>query len=100
MMISPSIPVLMIGRMIVGVGVGIAAFVVPLYLAENSPIQVRGTVVAVDVLMITTGQFISSFISLLCGNNWRLMLGLAAIPSILQLIGMLFMPESTRWLAK
>ena len=55
MMISWSIPILMVGRIIVGLGVGIASLVVPVYLSEISPIEVRGTVVAFDVLLITSG---------------------------------------------
>ena len=64
MMIAPSIGVLMVGRIVIGLGVGIASLVVPVYLSEISPQEVRGTVVAFDVLLITSGQFISSVISL------------------------------------
>lgn len=90
----------MIGRLFVGLGVGIASMIVPVYLSEISPIKVRGAVVAVYVVFITGGQLISSIISLLLGNNWRLMLGLAAIPAKIQILLMLNMPESQRWLAK
>ena len=50
-----SIQVLMVGRVVVGLGVGVASLVVPVYLSEISPIEVRGTVVAFDVLLITSG---------------------------------------------
>jgi SP family myo-inositol transporter-like MFS transporter 13 len=75
--------VLIIGRVLVGLGVGIASLIVPVYLSEVSPTEVRGTVVAIDVLVITSGSFIASIIALLLGRNWRLMLGLAGIPSAL-----------------
>ena len=52
------------------------------------------------VLAVTLGQLISSGVALACGRNWRLMLGLAAAPAIVQLILMFFLPESQRWLAK
>lgn len=52
MAISPTIPILMAGRIVVGLGVGIASMIVPIYLAEVSPKQLRGTVVAVNVLML------------------------------------------------
>ena len=88
----------MIGRLVVGLGVGIASLVVPVYLSEICPVEVRGTVVAVDVMIITAGQFISSIIAFCLGDKWRIMLGLAGVPSLLQLISMVFMPESQRWL--
>jgi SP family myo-inositol transporter-like MFS transporter 13 len=94
MMTASSIQALMIGRVIVGLGVGIASLVVPVYLSEVSPIEVRGTVVAVDIVLVTIGQFLASIISLMLATNWRLMLGLAGIPSAIQLLIMLFMPES------
>jgi len=90
----------MLGRIVVGLGVGIASLVVPVYLSEISPVEVRGTVVAFDILLLTSGQFISSVIAWLLGHNWRVMLGLAAIPSSIQFVSMFFMPESQRWLAK
>ena len=97
---TPSVGVLMFGRVVVGLGVGIASLIVPVYLSETSPDEVRGTVVAVDVVIITGGQFLSCLISLALGKDWRVMLGLAGVPAALQFVGMLFMPESQRWLAK
>ena len=52
---AESIPLLILGRLIVGLGVGAASLVVPVYLSEVSPVEVRGTVVAVDVMVITGG---------------------------------------------
>jgi SP family myo-inositol transporter-like MFS transporter 13 len=52
---AKSIPLLILGRLIVGLGVGAASLVVPVYLSEVSPVEVRGTVVAVDVMVITGG---------------------------------------------
>ena len=100
MALAPTIEILMVGRLLVGFGVGIASLVVPVYLSEVSPQEMRGAVVAVDIMVITAGQVISASISLVLGRNWRLMLGLAGVPSALQLLGMLVMPESQRWLAR
>ena len=91
---APSVPFLMCGRVVVGLGVGAASMIVPVYLAEVSPTEIRGSVVAVNNLVITVGQFISSILALALGKNWRLMLGLAGVPSAIQFIGMVFMPES------
>ena len=55
MALAPSIAILMVGRFIVGLGVGAASMVVPVYLSEVSPTEVRGTVVAVNVAVITAG---------------------------------------------
>lgn len=55
MMFAPNIPVLMVGRLIVGMGIGIAALVVPVYISEIAPIEVRGALVACDVLFICFG---------------------------------------------
>ena len=81
-------------------GVGIGAMVVPFYLGEASPIEIRGKIIACNVLFITTGQFISYLVCIGLGQNWRWMLGIAGIPSIIQLIGMLFMPETPIYLYK
>ena len=90
----------MTGRLIIGVGVGAASQIVPLYLSEVAPIQIRGKLVAFNVTMIVFAQFLASILAFLIRPNWRLMLGLAGVPSFMQLIGILFMPESPRWLGK
>ena len=95
MALSPTIPLIMVGRFIVGLGVGAAAIVIPVYLSETSPKHLRGRIVTLNVLCITFGQFLSTLICLSLGERWRWMLGLAGIPSFLQLIGMLaLMPET------
>lgn len=57
--VAPSIFILVIGRFFVGLGVGVAAMVVPVYLAELSPRKVRGIIVNLNVVFITLGQFIA-----------------------------------------
>jgi MFS transporter, SP family, solute carrier family 2 (myo-inositol transporter), member 13 len=56
--------------------------------------------IAGNVLCITGGQFISYLVCIGLGNQWRWMLGIAAVPAILQFIGMLFMPETPVFLYK
>ncbi len=74
---------LIIGRIIVGFGVGIASMIIPVYLSEVSPVCIRGKVVACYVVVITIGQVISCCISLILNRNWRLMLGISAVPAFL-----------------
>ncbi|KAL0033523.1 hypothetical protein WJX79_001225 [Trebouxia sp. C0005] len=93
---------LIAGRAFVGLGVGLASVTVPVYIAESAPPSVRATLVTVNVLMITTGQFVAYLVDFLCTflpGTWRWMLGVAAVPSVLQLAGLLFLPESPKWLA-
>ncbi len=74
--------------------------VVPFYLGEASPIEIRGKIIACNVLFITSGQFISYLVCIALGDQWRWMLGVAAVPSVIQFIGMLFMPETPVFLFK
>jgi MFS family permease len=81
MAISPTIAILMLGRVLVGLGIGIAAQIVPLYLAEIAPVEIRGRLIAFNTLMITTGQLIAVILVFILRPNWRLMLGLSGVPS-------------------
>lgn len=78
---AESIEVLMVGRIIVGLAIGVASMIVPVYLSEISPVSIRGRIVAIFICCVTGGQAISSILCLALGRNWRLMLGLAAIPA-------------------
>jgi len=97
---APTITWLIVGRILVGVGVGAAAQIVPVYLAEISPVEIRGKVIAVNTVLITIGQVFSVILVFLTKPHWREMLGLAGIPSTIQFIAMIFLPESPRWLGK
>ncbi|CAG8958024.1 hypothetical protein HYFRA_00000368, partial [Hymenoscyphus fraxineus] len=95
---------MILGRAVVGVAVGAGSFVAPLYIAELSPAPFRGRLVTLNVLFITIGQVIAylvGFAFVEWGNpatNWRWMVGLGALPAAIQIIVMLFMPETPRWL--
>lgn len=102
MAVSNDKVVLLVGRLIVGMGIGFASMSVPVYVAEAAPPTIRGALVTLNQLFITIGILISSVVAGAFStdkeNGWRYMLGLAGIPSIIQFIGFFFLPESPRWL--
>ena len=99
--LAPSPTLLVVGRLIIGVGVGIAAVAAPLYAAELAPATLRGRFVSGYQLAITAGIFLAYLVNgHFSSGDWRIMLGAAAIPGVaLVLIG-LIAPESPRWLIK
>ena len=97
---APSIAWLMVGRLVIGFGVGAASQIVPLYLSEVAPVEIRGKLVAFNIATITIAQLMASTLAYLIRPDWRIMLGLAGVPSLIQMVGMFFMPESPRWLGK
>ena len=83
MAFAPSIGVLMLGRLVIGFGVGIASQIVPLYLSEVAPVEIRGKLVAFNVATITIAQLLASTLAYAIRPDWRLMLGLAGVPSLI-----------------
>ena len=129
--LAPSPGFLIATRFFLGIAVGMASFVAPLYLSEIAPQSVRGALISMYQLMITIGivlaflsdTFFASYAdlqplatrlsesaSMLAGGRgqmvlegyfgmpWRWMLGVIAVPALLMFLGMLFLPESPRWL--
>ncbi len=92
--------VLILFRVVLGLAVGAASVIVPLYLAELAPTEIRGAIASLNQLMIVTGILVAYIVnlSLAASGGWRLMLGLAVVPALVMLVGMLFMPETPRWL--
>ncbi|CAN0920699.1 Sugar transporter ERD6 [Linum grandiflorum] len=88
---------LQIGRLLIGFGVGLTSYVVPVYIAEITPKHIRGRFTSINMLMTAYGFSVAFFIGSLI--SWRT-LSLIVIPCIVQLIGLFFIPESPRWLAK
>ncbi|GLT90365.1 hypothetical protein SLE2022_083020 [Rubroshorea leprosula] len=89
---------LYIGRLSIGVGVGIITYVVPVYIAEITPKDLRGGFTSANQLMVTIGfglvYFIGSMIS------WRTLALIGTIPCVAQMVCLFFIPESPRWLVK
>ncbi|MCK9614237.1 MAG: MFS transporter, partial [Candidatus Omnitrophica bacterium] len=98
---SPSILVLIGCRLLIGLAIGVASYVAPLYISEISPAKARGSLVSLNQLMITCGIVVSylvDYMLTLGKNEWRWMFGLGAIPATILLIGMIYLPETPRWL--
>ncbi|KAL2521136.1 putative polyol transporter 6 [Forsythia ovata] len=100
---SPNYNVLLLGRCTAGVGVGFALMIAPVYAAEISSPKTRGFLSSLPEIGISIGillGYISNnlFAKLTLKLGWRMMLGIAAIPSLMLAIGILKMPESPRWL--
>lgn len=103
--LAPNVAVMVTFRFLLGLAVGGASVTVPTYLAEMSPAEKRGRMVTQNELMIVGGQLLAFVSNAILGNMmaddvhvWRYMLAIAALPAILLFIGMLKMPESSRWL--
>ncbi|KAI7900852.1 general substrate transporter [Cokeromyces recurvatus] len=96
---ASSYNMLLIGRLIVGLGVGIASMITPVYISEISPKSLRGHLATINTFVITFGQVFAYIVNIIYSkkdNGWRYMFGIGAIPAIIQLIMMPFMPESPR----
>ncbi|KAM0908319.1 hypothetical protein ACQ4PT_015538 [Festuca glaucescens] len=88
---------LVVGRVFVGLGVGMASMTAPLYISEASPARIRGALVSTNGFLITGGQFLSYLINLAftkAPGTWRWMLGVAGLPAVFQFVLMIFLPES------
>lgn len=89
-------------RFMAGIGVGMASMLSPMYIAEISPASMRGRNVAINQLTIVIGILVTNLVNYFLSDNgpevWRWMFGLGAIPSLLFLIGLIWLPESPRWL--
>jgi len=101
--LAPSVIQIILGRFFIGTSIGIGSYTAPLYIAEISPSALRGRLVSLNQLAITIGiltAFIISHIFTHIGGSWRWMISIGFIPAVLLLMGMVFLPESPRWLIR
>jgi sugar porter (SP) family MFS transporter len=104
---TPSFEILVVGRILLGLAVGGASGVVPVYLAEMAPYEIRGSLAGRNELMIVIGQLAAFIVNAIIGTIWgdlpgvwRIMLAVCVLPAIALFFGMLRMPESPRWLVE
>jgi sugar porter (SP) family MFS transporter len=117
--LSPTFDIFITWRILGGVAIGLASSLSPMYISEIAPAKMRGRLVSINQLTIVVGILLAQVINWALVRNlpagaseefirsswfgqtgWRWMFGLTAIPSALFFVGMLFVPESPRWLAK
>lgn len=102
MAFAPNVEVLFTFRFIVGIGAGLAAVTLPVYLSEIAPARIRGKVTGFYALAIVGGQFIGFLIGMAFApiESWRWMLGLSMVPSVLFALGLVVVWETPRWLVQ
>jgi len=100
--IAPSEDVLLAARLIVGIAIGFTSVVAPLYISEVAPAEVRGAMVSLYQFAITVGILVAYLVNFALAHAaaWRWMLGLGVVPGIILVAGMIFLPESPRYLFK
>jgi SP family arabinose:H+ symporter-like MFS transporter len=113
--LAPNFALLVIARMIGGMGVGASLIIAPVFIAEISPPRIRGRLVSFNQLNIVLGisvAFFTNYLILKLGSsgaswietlgldrfNWRWMLGLETLPAVIYFIALFFVPRSPRWL--
>lgn len=113
--LAPNFILLVVGRLLGGLGVGAALIIAPMYIAEFAPAAIRGRLVSFNQLNIVIGisaAFFSNYLILGLGQSdaawaqaagfgefgWRWMLGIEVLPAVIYLLALLAVPESPRWL--
>ena len=100
--VAPSPMALIVSRVVLGVAIGLSSTTVPVYLSEVSPPQARGWIVSLFQLAVTAGIVFAYLVDYAFAGvgGWRWMLGLAVAPALVFGTGMLFLPETPRWLIR
>ncbi len=92
--------VLLVGRILVGMAIGVASFIVPMYISEMAPPQARDAMTSLNQVGVTFGILVAYGVDYLysASGNWHAMFAWGLVPSTALLVGLLFMPYSPRWL--
>ncbi|KAL0406046.1 UNVERIFIED_CONTAM: putative polyol transporter 4 [Sesamum latifolium] len=103
MTLAPSFEVLMIGKILAGVGIGFGVMIAPVYIAEISPSVARGSLTSFPEIFINLGILLGyvsnyAFSGLPAHTNWRIMLAVGILPSVFIAFALCIIPESPRWL--
>ncbi|CAJ0937992.1 unnamed protein product, partial [Mesorhabditis belari] len=102
--IAPEKWTLFFGRVLLGIAVGFASMIIPVFIGEGAPSHMRGTLVTIYQFMIAAGFIVANGVAAGFAQidpervGWRLMFGFAAIPAIIQFVGFIFLPDTPRYL--
>jgi MFS transporter, SP family, galactose:H+ symporter len=100
--LAPNVIIFVIFRILIGFGIGAAAVVAPMFIAEMAPPAIRGALVSFDQLAITIGILVAYLVDLAfaaAGMGWRPMFAVAVVPAVILAVGMFFLSDTPRWLA-
>jgi sugar porter (SP) family MFS transporter len=100
--VSPTFALLVVSRLVIGLGIGLSSSTVPTYLSELAPARLRGAMGALNQIFIVLGILIAFLVSYWLGpiSAWRWMFAGAIVPAAILLVGLAFLPETPRWLLK
>ena len=98
--LAPNVWILIVARAIIGLGIGFTSVTAPVYVSELSPPQSRGMLIGLYQFALTIGIALADLVGYLLASReaWRLMFGLAVVPTVFFLLVILTVPESPRWL--
>ena len=99
--LANGVTVFVLSRFFVGAAVGVSSMLTPLYIAELAPADIRGALVTLNQLAISTGVVVAYYVDYLFAGSgsWRWMFISAVVPAILLLVGLAYLPETPRWMA-
>ncbi len=92
---------LIVARIVIGLAIGVASAITPVYISEVAPPDIRGGLVTFFQLAVTIGILVAYLVGLAftdVDGGWRWMLGLGAVPAVVLALGVARLPESPRWL--
>src|SRR6266571_483848 len=97
---APSVVLLIVARALLGIAIGFTSVTAPVYVSELAPPQSRGMLIGLYQFALTVGIALADLVGYWLANQqaWRLMFGIAAVPTVLFLAVILTVPESPRWL--
>lgn len=98
---APDFAVLVIGRLVYGLGIGMAMHGAPMYIAETCPLEIRGTLISMKEALIVLGMllgYLVGYLAIEAVGGWRIMYGVSAPIAAVMTLGMWWLPPSPRWI--